>query len=98
MTVPKWSEAFLRAVKDATGEDQFTYVTAVTCLTRNSNKGVWENHTCFRDALNGNPIKVLTLPEMVTDIRAELTETLARTEVGRMIQLFSAADILPTEA
>ena len=30
LTVPKWFEAFLKAVKDATGEDQFTYVTAVT--------------------------------------------------------------------
>ena len=89
LTVPKWSEAFIKAVKEATGEARFTYVTAVTHLR--GNKDVWENHAPFRDALDGNPVTILTFREMVTEIQAELTTTLAATEVGRMLQLFSAA-------
>ena len=97
LTVPKWSEAFLRAIKDATGEDRFTYITAVTHLRGNGNKDVWENHAPFRDALNGNPVTILTFREMVTEIHARLTKTLAATEVGRMLQLFSAAGMPVTE-
>lgn len=89
LVVPKWSEAFLKAVKDATGADRFTYVTAVTRLT--GNKSVWETHQPFCDALEGNPVTILTFREMVTEIQAELTTTLAATEVGRMLQLFTAA-------
>ena len=50
---PKWSEAFLEAVKEATGKDRFTYATAVTRLK--GDKAVWENHQPFREALGGNP-------------------------------------------
>ena len=93
LTVPKWSEAFLKAVKDATGEDQFTYVTAVTLCK--GEKSIWENHLPFRDALGGNPVMIMTFSEMVAEIQAELTTTLAATEVGRMLQLFSAAGMAP---
>ena len=89
LVVPKWSDAFLEAIKDATGEERFTYVTAVTHVR--GDKDVWENHAPFRDALNGNPLKILTFRDMVIDIQSELTTTLAATEVGRMLQLFSAA-------
>ena len=89
LTVPKWSEAFLKAVKDATGQERFTYVTAVTRLRGDEN--VWENYLPFRNALDGNPVIILTFREMVTKIHTGLTKTLAATEVGRMLQLFSAA-------
>ena len=79
----------LRLSKKATGESRFTYVTAVTHLR--GDKEDWENHAPFRDALDGNPVTILTFREMVTEIQAELTTTLAATEVGRMLQLFSAA-------
>ncbi|MCY3768049.1 MAG: hypothetical protein OXG56_01590 [Gammaproteobacteria bacterium] len=91
LTKPKWSDAFLKAVKDATGEDQFTYVTAVTHCK--GEKDIWEDHKPFRDALRGNRVAILTIREMASEIRAELTTTLATTEVGRMLQLFSAAGI-----
>ena len=91
LTSPKWSEALVEAVKGATGEDRFTYITAVTRLV--GNKSVWENYAPFRDALGGNPIAVLTFREMMTEIRDRLTTTLAATEVGRLLQLFSAAGI-----
>ena len=89
LVVPKWSDAFLNAVKDTTGEVQFTYVTAVTHLR--GDKDVWENHAPFRDALGGNPVRILTLHEMASEIQSGLDKTLAATEVGRMLQLFSAA-------
>ena len=89
LAVGKWSEGFLKAIKDVTGEGRFTHITAVTHLR--GNKDVWENHAPFRDALDGNPVTILTFREMVTQIQTELTTTLAATEVGRMLQLFSAA-------
>jgi len=91
LSVPKWSEAFIKAVKDATGSDHFTYVTAVTRLA--GDKSIWETHQPFHDALCGNPVTILTFREMVAEIQSELTMTLAATEVGRMLQLFSAADM-----
>ena len=89
LTRPKWSEALLAAVRDATGEDRFTYVTAVTWL--DGDKALWEQHQPFKKAVGGNPITILTLHEMVEAIQNEQTRTLAATEVGRMLQLFSAA-------
>lgn len=91
LTVPKWSEAFVKAVKDATGSDRFTYVTAVTRLS--GDKSVWETHEPFRQAIGGNPVTILTFREMVLEIQGKLTTTLAATEVGRMLQLFTAADM-----
>lgn len=91
LTVPKWSEAFQKAVKDATGSDRFTYVTAVTRLS--GDKSVWEQYEPFQQAIGGNPVKILTFREMVTEIQGQLTTTLAATEVGRMLQLFVAANM-----
>ena len=91
LTVHKWTEAFLKAIKDTTGEDRFTYVTAVTHLR--GNQDIWGKHPPFRDALGGNSLTILTFRKMVTEIRSGLTKTLAATEVGRMLQLFSAAGI-----
>ena len=94
LTCPKWSQAFLKAIKDETGEDCFTYVTAVTRLKDEKNdKNRWENHLPFRQAVGENPIQILTLVEMVCEIQERLNTTLAATEVGRMLQLFSAAGI-----
>ncbi len=94
LTRPKWSEAFLKAVKEATGEDRFTHVTAVTCMAKGKNKAEWENHRPFQCALRGNPIRIITLSEMIDEIGQGLTKTLATTEVGRMLQLFYAAGII----
>ena len=91
LTVPKWSEAFLKAVHDATGTDRFTYILAVAKL--NGDKATWESYQPFRDALGGNPVTILTFREMVAEIVDELTTTLAATEVGRMLQMFQAAGI-----
>lgn len=91
LTVPKWSEAFVHAVKDATAVDQFTHVTAVSRVI--GDKSIWENHLPFQSALFGNPLQIVTFKEMMLEIQAKLTTTLASTEVGRMLQMFQAAGV-----
>ncbi len=87
----KWSEAFVMKVREVTGEKNFTHVTAVTRL--NGEKEIWENHKPFQEALDGIPVEILTLQKMVKQIQKNLTTTLARTEVGRLLQVFLAAKI-----
>lgn len=91
LVVPKWSEAFLSAVQAATGQSEFTYVTAVTKLV--GSKTLWETNQTFIKSLGGNPIRIIDLREMLNFISPSLSTTLAGTEVGRMLQLFKAADI-----
>lgn len=91
LVVPKWSEAFLSAVQAATGQSEFTYVTAVTKLV--GSKSPWETNQKFVQSLGGNPIRIIDLREMLNFISPSLSTTLAGTEVGRMLQLFKAAGI-----
>jgi hypothetical protein len=91
LTMPKWSAGFMNAVRNATGTDRFTHITAVAHLV--GERAAWENYRPFQDALNGNPVAILTFREMVIEIKAALTTTLAATEVGRMLQMFIAAKI-----
>lgn len=88
---PKWSDAFLRKIKDTTGTTEFTYITAVTRV--NGDKAVWEQHEAFRKALNGNPIRVLDMRELLATVLPKLTTTLANTNIGRMLQLIKAAGV-----
>lgn len=90
---PKWSEAFIQAIEDATGSKQFTHVLAVAHIRDRDYKSVWENHTRFREAIGGNPLRIITFEEMVTEISEELGTTLAATEVGRLLQMFNAAGL-----
>lgn len=91
LVVPKWSEAFVRAVREATGTDRFTHVVAVSRVV--GDRAVWEGHPRFRAALGDNPLCILTFREMISEIQDRLTTTLAATEVGRMLQMFKAAGI-----
>jgi len=88
---PKWSEAFVAKVEDMTGRKEFTHVTAVARIR--GDRADWENHQPFRQAMQGNPVKLITFREMLKDIEESLTMTVASTEVGRMIQMFRAAKI-----
>ena len=56
---PKWSEAFRTVVRELTGRERFTYVTAVTHLKGDPAR--WCNHPPFRSAMDGNPIRLITL-------------------------------------
>jgi hypothetical protein len=95
LTIPKWADAFVRAIKDATGSDQFTYVLAVAHMT--GDRASWQDYPPFLDAIGGNPIQIITFQEMIADIDTKLTRTLASTEVGRMLQMFRAAKLLRTQ-
>jgi hypothetical protein len=88
---PKWSEAFHASVFSATNQKEFTYILAVTKVIGDKTK--WEKNQQFLKALHGNPIQILDLRGMLDTISPALSKTLAGTEVGRILQLFKAADI-----
>lgn len=90
----KWSEAFVEEVKRLTGSDKFTYAIAATVIK--GERAAWERHKEFRRRIKNNPIRIIDLQEMVNEIIGELKGTQAATEVGRMLQLFKAADLLPS--
>lgn len=86
---PKWSDAFVRAVEDATGSRQFTYVTAVTRI--HGDPALWEQHAPFRIAIGDNPIRLLALADLVEAMWSHLGTTLASSELGRVLQLLKAS-------
>ena len=88
---PKWAEAFVNEIEKTTGQRIFTYVTVVTALRNEKGRAAWENHAGFRERLEGNPIRLLTLAEMLDYLWAELTKTPASSDIGRAIQLMKAA-------
>jgi hypothetical protein len=93
LCIPKWTRAFLNAIEQRTGEADFTYVLAVTLAK--GNEKLWTGCQRFRDAMNGNPLEVLTLKAMVEEIEPSLTTTPAATDIGRTLQLFRAAGLRP---
>lgn len=88
---PKWSEAFRQTVEKATGETKFTYVTVVTRLLNERRRDEWEQNAEFRQALGRNPIRILTLAEMLDTLWSDLTTTPAASDIGRALQLIKAA-------
>jgi len=92
LAIPKWSEAFIDAIEEATGQREFTYVTAVTKIVGDAS--IWEQHPPFLEAMANNVIKLISLREMLKLVDANLTTTMAGTELGRMVQLFRTAEVL----
>lgn len=91
LVIPKWSDAFLEAVERETGQRCFTYVTAVTKVVGDAKD--WENYPPFCKAMADNPIKIITLREMLNEVHSDVGTTLAATELGRMLQLIRAAGV-----
>jgi hypothetical protein len=91
LCVPKWSAAFVGAVARYTGQSEFTYITAVTRLE--GSKHTWENNEQFRNAIGGNPIRILELSEMLAAVVPKLNTTIANTSIGRFLQLVKAAGL-----
>lgn len=85
----KWSAAFIDAVERETGRREFTYITAVTRIKGDPSE--WENHPPFRKAMKGNPIKILSLEEMVREVLEGMGTTLVPSQLGRTIQLIRAS-------
>lgn len=88
---PKWSRAFMTAVEGATGSQCFTYWTAVTSVPKNRDRSEWENYPRFRNAIGGNPIRLISFADMLDDVWDQLSKTPAATELGRMVQLMKAS-------
>ncbi len=86
---PKWSEAFIDAIEDATGSRDFTYLLAVTAVVGDKNK--WEKHPPFCAALRNNPLRIIQLSEMIDHIQNMSTTTVAFSDIGRVLQLMKAA-------
>jgi urease accessory protein UreF len=86
---PKWSEAFREAIQEATGSESFTYITAVTRIR--GDRSLWEQHPPFQKALGGNPIRLLSLEEMMQDSFAQMTKTVVPSQLGRTLQLLRAS-------
>lgn len=90
---PKWSEAFMDAIEELTGQRKFVHVTAVTRLT--GNRSAWEEAPAFRKNLGGNPVRLIALSEMVHEIASGLTTTVVPSQLGRTIQLLKASGVFP---
>jgi len=91
LTNPDWSKAFVDKIRELTGTDRFTYCLAVTLAK--GDRSIWENCKEFRKALRNNPIRVITLKEMVDRIMPGITKTPAGTDIGRTLQLLRAAGL-----
>lgn len=89
LTKRKWADALISRVEDLTGARVFTYVTAVTRLKGDAN--VWETHQPFKQLLCGNPIRVLTLDQMLTHLFHTTSQSIASSEVGRLLQIIKAS-------
>lgn len=93
---PKWASAFVSTVEAATGSRQFTYWTVVTRLRNAAQRAVWEQNPVFVENLQGNPIRIVTLTEMLNRLTAALTTTPAASEIGRALQLMRACGWHPS--
>ncbi len=85
---PKWSEAFIKSVENATGTKEFTYVLAVTAII--GDRRQWERHPPFIEAMGGNPIRMIELSEMLDHLQEVSTTTVASSDIGRVLQLMKA--------
>jgi hypothetical protein len=92
LAVSKWSEAFKDKIFEETGQRDFVYITAVTKV--NGDKSLWERNPNFMNNMGNNEIRVLTLSQMISEILPKLSKTVAATQIGRLMQLLKAADIL----
>ncbi|HWZ45177.1 MAG TPA: hypothetical protein VNW97_17000 [Candidatus Saccharimonadales bacterium] len=90
---PKWANALLEEVERLTGTTQFTYVTAVTKLI--GSKVIWEQNEAFKKNLGNNPIRILTLQEMLSDLYGKTKTTIASSEIGRLLQIIKASGWKP---
>jgi hypothetical protein len=91
---PKWAHALVEEIKRLTGSTHFTYITAVTKLIGSA--AIWEQNQTFRKNLGGNPIKILTLQEILNDLYGKTKTSVASSEVGRLLQVIKASGWKPT--
>ena len=93
LTKKKWADGLIAEVEKLTGSTQFTYVTAVTRLRGDA--APWEQDELFKRNLRWNPIKILTLQDMLADLYGLTKTTVASSEVGRLLQVIKASGWKP---
>jgi hypothetical protein len=93
LAIKKWADGLIAKIETLTGSTQFTYVTAVTKLLGEAS--AWQEHRLFRDNLRGNPIRILTLQEMLSDLYKKIGTAVASSEVGRLLQVIKASGWKP---
>ena len=86
---PKWGAAFCRKIYELTGSSNFIYYTAVTKCVGDRNK--WELNAEFQKNLQGNQIKIITVPEMMNEMMSKIDTTVASSQVGRLLQIVKAS-------
>lgn len=85
----KWAEAFHDKIYEITGSHEFCHVTAVTRLK--GNKSTWEEYPFFEKTMRGNPVKILTLHEILDALYPGLSNTVASSSIGRLLQIIKAS-------
>jgi hypothetical protein len=93
LLVPKWTEAFLQAIESVTGTRRFTYVTAATSFIGDnaSVRRAWTERRQFVDALEGNPLELLSFNQMIDEVFDRLGTAVAPTQFSRTLQLMKAS-------
>jgi len=86
---PKWANAFIAKIEELTGANSFTYVLAVTKLKGEQSELV--EYKNFRKNLHGNPIKILTVREILDYMIDNTSKTVAPSDVGRLLQVIKAS-------
>ncbi|MGH7982847.1 MAG: hypothetical protein ACREFF_06830 [Candidatus Udaeobacter sp.] len=89
----KWTDAFMSEIREKTGRNRFTYVTAVTVIGDPQNRQLWHTSQRFRAALRDNPIRLVTLREMLGEVFGQLGTTVESSQFSRTLQLLKAAGI-----
>lgn len=100
----KWLEAFLTKLKNETGQLSFTYYIAVTKLSGKDalkNRKLLEGSEIIKERFEQHganiDIKIITLSEIIGSIKSRMqdkeTPVLEVTNVGRLLQLLSAAGL-----
>lgn len=85
----KWADALIKKIEALTGSPKFTYVTAVTKLKGDPSR--WQDYQPFKNNLCGNPILILTLEKILTELYEATSTTVASSEVGRLLQVIKAS-------
>ncbi|HET8923441.1 MAG TPA: hypothetical protein VFN26_10655 [Candidatus Acidoferrum sp.] len=89
----KWADGLIAEIQRLTGSEKFTYITAVTRLR--GDESVWREYPPFQANLRGNPIRILTLQEMLSELYRKTSTAVASSEVGRLLQVIKASGWKP---
>jgi hypothetical protein len=85
----KWANAFRRKIFEATGSDKFAYLTVVTKVV--GDRKLWESNQKFSQMLNGNPIRIKTVSEILDELLPMIDTTVESSQIGRSLQVIKAS-------